>query len=124
MSLESAQQFVIAMREDETFRHQVRAAANHERSTAVIQKNGFAFELHHLVVAMAACMEELEQGCGAERQFGLATRNLAGYCHICPICSYAAKKSNSIFERLMRWHRKWCPAWAAHTKVYGAKSLL
>jgi hypothetical protein len=24
---------------------------------------------------------------------------------------------------LMTWHRTWCPAWAAHTKVYGLKDL-
>lgn len=59
----------------------------------------------------------------AERQFGLATRALAGLCHNCGICPYANRKPDSPFGRLMRWHRNWCPAWAAHTKVYGLKDL-
>ena len=54
---------------------------------------------------------------------GVAIGILAGICHICKVCPYAAKRPNSSFERLMRWHRNWCPAWAAHTKVYGEKSL-
>jgi hypothetical protein len=56
-------------------------------------------------------------------QFGVVTSILASFCHGCTICPYAAKRPNSSFEKLMRWHRKWCPAWAAHTKVYGAKQL-
>jgi len=36
---------------------------------------------------------------------------------------HQAKKPNSTFERTMRWHRTWCPAWKAHTKVYGEKQL-
>jgi hypothetical protein len=56
-------------------------------------------------------------------QFGLVSNALANVCHNCELCPYAAKRPNSIFEKLMRWHRKWCPAWAAHTKVYGVKSL-
>ena len=56
-------------------------------------------------------------------QFGVVTNALAGVCHNCEICPYAAKRPDSAFEKLMRWHRKWCPAWAAHTKVYCVKSL-
>jgi len=56
-------------------------------------------------------------------QFGIVTNILARVCHNCEICPYANRRSNSAFEKLMRWHRKWCPAWAAHTKVYGMKLL-
>lgn len=57
------------------------------------------------------------------RTLGLTTRALAGFCHHCGICPYAARRPDSTFEKLMRWHRTWCPAWKAHTKVYGEKSL-
>lgn len=57
-------------------------------------------------------------------QFGIGTRILAGVCHRCAICPYAETKQGSAFSSVMRWHRKWCPAWAAHTKVYGVKSLV
>ena len=57
------------------------------------------------------------------RQFGMATRALAGLCHNCGICPYAARRPGTPLERLMRWHRTWCPAWNAHTKVYGTKPL-
>ena len=57
----------------------------------------------------------------SETRHGTMTRALAGFCHRCGICSYAAKNEGSPFERIMRWHRTWCPAWAAHTKVYGEK---
>jgi hypothetical protein len=57
------------------------------------------------------------------RQLALATRALADLCHHCGICPYAAGRTDSGFEKLMRWHRTWCPAWKAHTKVYGVKSL-
>ena len=57
------------------------------------------------------------------RTLGLSTRALAGLCHHCGICPYAATRPDSILERTMRWHRTWCPAWNAHTKVYGAKPL-
>ena len=39
------------------------------------------------------------------------------------ICPYADRKPHSAFGRIMRWHRTWCPAWAAHTRVYGRKPL-
>jgi hypothetical protein len=57
------------------------------------------------------------------QQFGLTTRALAGFCHNCGICASAARRPGTAFERTMRWHRTWCPAWKAHTKVYGEKPL-
>ena len=60
---------------------------------------------------------------GKKGQAGAATRILADVCHKCGICPYADKKPQSPFGRIMRWHRTWCPAWAAHTKVYGRKPL-
>jgi len=59
----------------------------------------------------------------AGREFGVMTRALAGFCHGCGVCSHAAKKPDSAFDKLMRWHRTWCPGWSAHTKVYGEKPL-
>ena len=58
-----------------------------------------------------------------DSQHGLMTRALAGVCHRCGICPYANKKPDSSFGRLMSWHRTWCPAWNAHTKIYGVKPL-
>jgi len=55
--------------------------------------------------------------------FGVTTKVLAGICHNCGICPFAARKPNSAFDRVMHWHRTWCPAWNAHTKVYGEKQL-
>jgi len=55
--------------------------------------------------------------------FGVTTKVLAGICHNCGICPFAARKPNSAFDRVMHWHRTWCPAWNAHTKVYGEKPL-
>jgi len=63
MSLASARQFVVRMREDRPFRNQVQSAAAVGEVNPVLRKNGFAFELHQLIAAMAACMKELE-GCG------------------------------------------------------------
>ncbi len=59
----------------------------------------------------------------SEQEHGATTRALARFCHSCGICPYAAKKPGSTFEQVMRWHRTWCPAWSAHTKVYGLKQL-
>jgi hypothetical protein len=56
-------------------------------------------------------------------QFSAAVRVLAGICHHCGICPFAARKPDSAFDRVMRWHRAWCPAWNAHTKAYGEKPL-
>jgi len=58
-----------------------------------------------------------------KRQFGIITKFLAGRCHNCTVCEYAEKKPDSAFGKFMQWHRTWCPAWAAHTKVYGEKPL-
>jgi hypothetical protein len=58
-----------------------------------------------------------------QEQFGFTTRMLAEMCHNCGICARANKSPNSAFEKLMRWHRTWCPAWAAHTQVYGERTL-
>jgi len=57
------------------------------------------------------------------QEFGMTTRALAGFCHRCGICASAAKRPGSAFEKTMRWHRTWCPAWKAHTRVYGEKEL-
>lgn len=59
----------------------------------------------------------------SRQEFGFTTRTLAGLCHNCGICSSAARRPDSLFERTMRWHRTWCPAWKAHTRVYGEKNL-
>lgn len=58
-----------------------------------------------------------------EDDWGPFTRMLAGMCHRCGICPFAERRPGSAFARMMRWHRGWCPAWSAHTKVYGEKPL-
>ena len=68
-------------------------------------------------------METTKENILSKDQFGIVTKSLAGLCHHCGICSYAHKRQGSTFEKVMRWHRTWCPAWAAHTKVYGVKKL-
>ena len=68
-------------------------------------------------------MNSLENRTEKMGQFGLPTRMLAGLCRRCGICPYANRQPDSNFGRLMEWHRTWCPAWAAHTKVYGMKDL-
>ena len=57
-------------------------------------------------------------------EVGVTTKVLAEVCHNCGICPLAARKPESTFERVMRWHRTWCPAWNAHTRVYGEKLLV
>lgn len=59
-----------------------------------------------------------------DRNHSLATRALAGLCHQCGICPFAGRRPDSTLEKVMRWHRTWCPAWKAHTKVYGEKALV
>jgi len=68
-------------------------------------------------------METNESNHDTEDQFTMLTRTLAGVCHHCGICPFAERRPDSAFGRLMRWHRNWCPAWAAHTRVYGEKQL-
>jgi len=68
-------------------------------------------------------MEPTKDETGARSEFGTTTRALAGFCHWCRICETADRRPQSLFGRLMRWHRTWCPAWAAHTRVYGRKPL-
>ena len=58
-----------------------------------------------------------------DNQFNVLTRALAGFCHRCRICSLASTKPDSGFDKVMRWHRTWCPGWISHTKVYGEKPL-
>ena len=62
-------------------------------------------------------------GVEQDNSFNALTRLLAGFCHKCNICPSAEQKPESAFGRLMRWHRQWCPAWAAHTQIYGEKNL-
>lgn len=68
-------------------------------------------------------MADTKQDSEIREEFGLTTRTLARCCHGCRFCAVADQRQNSTFGRLMRWHRGWCPAWAAHTKVYGEKQL-
>lgn len=68
-------------------------------------------------------MAKTENGAKEKGQFGVVTRMLAGACHNCVVCSYADRRPESTFGKLMRWHRGWCPVWAAHTKVYGERPL-
>jgi hypothetical protein len=68
-------------------------------------------------------MSFITTGTENRTEFGMTTKLLAGLCHQCGVCPYANRKPESRFGRLMEWHRTWCPAWAAHTKVYGLKDL-
>ena len=68
-------------------------------------------------------MNTPENSANKENQFGKTTKIWAGICHNCGICAYANRRPDSTFEKLMRWHRTWCPGWAAHTKDYGMKSF-
>lgn len=68
-------------------------------------------------------MSTEQDGTQKKEEFGIVTRGLASFCHGCSICTYADRKPESAFGKFMLWHRKWCPSWAAHTKVYGEKPL-
>jgi hypothetical protein len=68
-------------------------------------------------------MNEATRGEQAKVQYGIGTRAWAGLCHNCPICAHANRKPGTSFEKVMRWHRTWCPGWNSHTKVYGLKEL-
>jgi hypothetical protein len=56
-------------------------------------------------------------------QYGITTKILAEVCHKCEICPFADKSLKSFFGKIMRWHRTWCPTWAAFTKIYARKLL-
>ncbi len=60
MSLESAQQFVSRMREDEEFRATVGQTDDTLALNVYLKRQGFDFDQRELVGAMAACMAELE----------------------------------------------------------------
>jgi len=60
---------------------------------------------------------------GTRTSRGPLTLTLANVCHGCGICTRAERRPMSAIGRLMRWHREWCPAWAAHSKVYGPKAF-
>ncbi|MFC2083568.1 hypothetical protein ACFLS9_00780 [Bacteroidota bacterium] len=68
-------------------------------------------------------MNSLENSKQPNDYFGITDRALAGFCHKCQICPFADRKPDSTFGKIMRWHRTWCPAWVAHTKIYGRKPL-
>ena len=68
-------------------------------------------------------MESINTEISGKNDFGMVTKALADICHNCGVCVYANRRPESTFGRLMEWHRDWCPAWAAHTKVYGLKDL-
>ncbi len=69
-------------------------------------------------------MITVEKDVQVEKKYNIVTKGLSNLCHRCEICAYADRKPSSSFGKVMRWHRTWCPAWAAHTMVYGEKSLL
>jgi len=68
-------------------------------------------------------MDAQQNSIQSKEKFGLGIKVLAGICHNCGICSFADRRPDSAFGKLMRWHRTWCPGWAAHTRVYGRKNL-
>ena len=68
-------------------------------------------------------MENLKNATQNKTDFSISTKMWAGLCHNCGVCAFANKKPNSVFGKIMRWHRTWCPGWAGHTKVYGVKQL-
>ncbi|MHC4533660.1 MAG: hypothetical protein ACYS6K_06890 [Planctomycetota bacterium] len=68
-------------------------------------------------------MKTTQNSTQVKNKNSVATQILAGICHKCSICPYMDRKPNSLWAKLMRWHRTWCPAWAAHTRIYGRKPL-
>ncbi len=63
MSLENARQFVADMREENTYRQAALKDAADQKLAAFLQEHGLTFDLRHLVIAMAGCMDEMAQGC-------------------------------------------------------------
>ncbi|MBT3256989.1 MAG: Nif11-like leader peptide family natural product precursor [Deltaproteobacteria bacterium] len=60
MALESAQLFVVKMREDKNFRQKVSDVADRESLWDLVKNEGFDFDERDLAGAMAACMTEME----------------------------------------------------------------
>lgn len=61
MALESAQLFVLKMREDKIFREKVREIADKKSLWDLVKREGFNFDERDLAEAMAACMTEMEE---------------------------------------------------------------
>lgn len=68
-------------------------------------------------------MEKFKTVTDKKKKFGFGTRAWANLCHNCSICAFANRKPESNFNKIMEWHREWCPGWNSHTKVYGEKKL-
>ncbi len=68
-------------------------------------------------------METINETTQEKAKLGLATKGWSTLCHNCSICKFSHKKPGSNFDKVMEWHRTWCPGWASHTKVYGLKDL-
>ncbi len=64
MSIESAQRFVTRMREDSEFRSRLSKFPNAASMKTFIVDSGFVFDEAHLVAAMAACMNEMDEQSG------------------------------------------------------------
>jgi predicted ribosomally synthesized peptide with nif11-like leader len=60
MSLESAQQFVLRMKEDKEFRAKIQETADVLALNDFLRGHGFVFNQRELVGAMAACMADLD----------------------------------------------------------------
>lgn len=60
MNLENAESFVNAMREDESFRHSVGQASDRKSLEDFLADQGYRFEMHDLVAAMAGCMDRMK----------------------------------------------------------------
>ena len=60
MNLQNAQSFVNAMREDEPFRPSVRQASDRKSLEDFLGDQGYRFEMHDLVAAMAGCMNRMK----------------------------------------------------------------
>ncbi len=61
MAFESAQLFVLKMREDKIFREKVSGVTDKESLWALVKNEGFNFDERDLAGAMAACMTEMEE---------------------------------------------------------------
>ncbi len=61
MSFEKAQQFVARMREDKSFRRGIQDAREAAALKEQIQGAGYLFSEQELMMAMAACMDNMEE---------------------------------------------------------------